>query len=371
MVKNIRFLFKLWFGGLVFMAGILLVYGPLYGQASADGAARNTSYFALPLVFSNPESGVGVGAGFLTRFYWGGDSLTRESNVQLGGAYTTKEQILSYAFYQIFTPKSQQYFYGELGFYDFNYLYYGQGNNTQLNQEEVFFFDLFRLRFSGLQRVFKQHYAGLRWFYDYWDIKEIASGGILEANMPLGTQGGVSSSLGFEYLYDSRNDVFYPSQGKFLEFAFMGQNRFTGGDFEYLRFTSSCSFYRSFKEKTILAVNFKTDWLRGQTAFFDLPQLGGLNNLRGYYLGRFRENYAQLLQVEIRQPVWGRFKAVAFAGAGNVSATLDEALQNNLQLAGGAGVRFQILKNSQANIRLDLAWGDGPLQVYVGVGEAF
>ena len=109
----------------------------------------------------------------------------------------------------------------------------------------------------------------------------------------------------------------------------------------------------------------------GQAAFFDLPQLGGLNNLRGFYLGRFRESFMQMLQTELRQQLIWRFKMAAFAGVGSVADELNALTQNQLHLATGLGLRYKILKSSNAHLRLDFAWGDGPMQIYIGISEAF
>ena len=348
-----------------------LLSGSLHSQAQKDSTKKDFSIIGFPLVFSNPESGFGVGAGGLVSFKWGDDTLTRESNMQLGGAYTSKNQILSYGFFQVFTPKNKQYFFGELGFYDFNYLFYGLGNETELPNEEVFFFDLYRLRLTALQKIKTRHYLGLRWYFDYWIIKDIEEEGFLAQEQPLGAAGGPTSALGGVYLIDTRNDVFYPTKGTFLEFGLLGQSAITGGDLNHGRFTSNLSWYQSLSPSTILATNFKNDWLWGQAGFFNLPQLGGLNNLRGYYLGRFRGNFMQLLQTELRQTIYGRFKMAAFAGVGSVADALVDIPQNKLHLASGLGLRYKVLKNSKAHIRLDFAWGDGPMQIYVGVAEAF
>jgi hypothetical protein len=375
MIQILRIISSNWIGpALIFKVRwltLLLLMSTICSYAQKDSAKKDFSIIAFPLVFSNPESGFGAGAGGLASFKWGNDTLTRESNLQLGGAYTSKEQILSYGFFQVFTSKNKQYFFGELGFYDFNYFFYGLGNETQLSNEEVFFFDLYRLRLTALQKIKPRHYLGLRWYFDYWQIKDIEEAGFLAQEQPLGLAGGPTSALGGVYLIDTRNDVFYPAKGTFLEFALLGQNALTGGNFSHGRLTSNLSWYQTLSSSTILATNFKNDWLWGEAGFFNLPQLGGLNNLRGYYLGRFRGNFMQLLQTELRQAIYGRFKMAAFAGVGSVAYALADIPQNKLHLATGLGLRYKVLKNSKAHLRLDFAWGDGPMQVYVGIAEAF
>lgn len=357
MVKSLKFIF-LW----PFLAW------SCYGQNSPEESARD--FLVFPVGFSNPESGLGFGAGGVYGYRTAADSLTRNSNLQLVAAYTTRQQILSYFSWEHFAPKNRQYHYGEIGYYDFSYLFYGLGNETSLADEEAFYFDLFRLQSTNYWRVRTNTYLGVRLFYDYWFIKNFDSEGLLADLSPVGINGGHSLAFGPAFLYDSRSDPFYPRQGLYAEISALGQSKFYS-NFENLWLNLDLRLFETFRERWTLALNYRNSFRPGASvAFFDLPALGGFRALRGYYLGRFRGRMMQFLQTELRFPIWWKFRATAYAGAGQVwSDESDNA--GPLHLAYGLGLRYRIFKTSKLNLRFDLAWGDGPMQLYFGIGEAF
>ena len=100
--------------------------------------------------------------------------------------------------------------------------------------------------------------------------------------------------------------------------------------------------------------------------------LGGANSMRGIYSGRYRDKNQLVMQAEYRLPIAGRFGAVAFAGAGDVSRTATGYSFNTLKYSYGAGVRFAVDKKEKLNIRLDYGMaGPGNSGVYFQLGEAF
>jgi len=109
----------------------------------------------------------------------------------------------------------------------------------------------------------------------------------------------------------------------------------------------------------------------GEAPFQIMSFLGGMNFMRGYYMGRFRDNNAIILQGEYRMPVWWRFGAVAFASAGDVAYKIDQFKLSDFKVTFGVGIRFAIDPKERINFRLDFAWADDSSGIYFTVVEAF
>lgn len=82
--------------------------------------------------------------------------------------------------------------------------------------------------------------------------------------------------------------------------------------------------------------------------------LGGMERMRGYYEGRYRDRNCVMTQVELRQRVYRRHGVAAWIGAGNVWG-VDSFAWNHTLCSFGVGYRFEFKK--RMNIRLDYGWG--------------
>lgn len=339
--------------------------------AGQDTATSDSSlnWIAFPIAFASPESGLGLGGGALGTFQWGGDTSIRQSYIQSTLGYTTKNQLLTFASWELFTP-SDLYLYGEMGYYRYSYLFHGLGNRTDFHQSENFDFNLFRSKITALRHLGGGHYLGLRWFYDSWSDLGIKPDGQLAEQVP-GNQGARTSNLGLVYQLDTRQPVYFPRRGLYLSTSILAQGQLTGATYNNQRWTFTGNYYWSPWKRSTLAFQYQQQFLRGTVAFYDQALLGGFQTLRGYYLGRFRGHHLQVLRGAWRQRIFHRWAAVVFGGTGRVSRQFPDIWKARLHLAWGLGIRFRPLKYSDLNVRLDLAWGDGPAQIYFGVGEAF
>ncbi|HEX9620629.1 MAG TPA: hypothetical protein VF989_10860, partial [Polyangiaceae bacterium] len=102
-----------------------------------------------------------------------------------------------------------------------------------------------------------------------------------------------------------------------------------------------------------------------------LAMLGGDELLRGYFLGRYRDENLGALETEYRFPLYWRFGGVAFAGAGQVADGLEDLGGEPTRWAVGAGLRFSLNDDEHLNLRLDFGVGPGTHGIYVTAREAF
>jgi hypothetical protein len=109
----------------------------------------------------------------------------------------------------------------------------------------------------------------------------------------------------------------------------------------------------------------------GDVPFTSMPELGGDDQLRGMFQGRFRDQGASSAQVELRHPVFWRFRAVVFGAAGQVFPSLGEALALPPHWSVGGGLRFELDEVSHSVLRLDVGAGPDGTGFIFNFGEAF
>lgn len=341
----------------------------LKAQPAADSSAsvRKFSFFGVPLAFYSPDTRWGGGAAGI--FTFPGNPL--RSSITFSFAYTQRRQVLAWIPFQWYHRNGNWRAYGELGWYRYLYQYFGIGNEYADDFLETYTARFPRVRSTVARRWQNtRHFFGLRYNLDDYHISDVQPDGDLAVGKIPGARGGFSSSPGLVWLYDSRDSPFFPSKGILTESSFVFENRFSGSDFQYVRWTGEVSAYQK-AGRNILAVNAMAVFSTAGAPFFLMPQLGGTRRLRGYPDGRFRDKHLLLLQAEGRIPLFWRLKAVAFGGVGSVFGTSGEALRLRSNL--GGGLRFEFDKKQHINVRLDYGFGIGTKHsgAYLTVGEAF
>lgn len=349
------------------------------GQGLAQKSLSDTTdpykpvYTVLPLVYYTPETGLGFGAGGVMTYRYRGDKPdSKPSQLQLGLSYTLMDQILSYLSYRTFWNDDKFLAYGEVGYYRYIYNYYGNGPQTELEAEEIFSFTLPRIRLNLLCELYPGVYAGVRYWYDNFDIYEVDTGGILETQPVVGSKGGSAAGLGLVVNVDSRDNQLYPMDGWYVELVALPHRGAFGSDFNFTRYSLDVATYFTIFKEQVLAFNFYGESNVGNVPFHQMAQLGGQRQLRGLYQGRYRDKNDILFQVAYRWMFLKRFGAVAFYGVGNVAPELTAFQLSNTVQTYGAGLRFKLSKHRKFNIRGDVGFSPGEgAKYYLTFTEAF
>lgn len=362
------------FGFVLAIASLLAV--PTVGQEDFTGKPffkKLKGLVVVPVVYFTPETQWAGGFGGVYTFRFPDeDATTTGSQVTFGGAYTQQRQVLSYVSGRLYWGQEANVAYGEVGYYIYNYFFYGVGNGFGQDAEELYGVTYPRVRLNYLRRLGPNWYGGIRYWYDGYQITETLEGGLLAAGDVPGSSGGRVSSLGLVSNYDTRDQIFWPSRGTFAEAAFMNAGSWTGSAFNYSRFSLDVSHFRSLPWGHVLAGNLWTDLTFGNPPFYDMPFVGGTKRMRGYYQGRYIDKNVWITQVEYRAPVVWRFSAVAFFNLGSVSPTVSGFGQTPLRYTYGGGLRFQVDEENKVNLRFDVGIpADGDAAFYLTVGEAF
>lgn len=363
------------------MKGVLLVilgFFALQILAQSDDSLKtevekNFRAYPLPVVYYTPETRFAFGAVTLFNFRFKGESAeSRNSQFQLGGAYTQNDQMLFYAPYQFFLKENKYNIFGQFYYYNYSYNFYGVGNDVPKDYEELYFVNIPRVRINATQLVRKNLYFGFRYWFDEFDIQETEENGLLSQNLVEGADGGTISSLGFVALYDSRDNYNYPENGAWFEILALPNRKELGSDFNFIRFSLDYVKYHKVASKSVFVVNLFGVSNFGEVPFNEMAFIGGRSKMRGYYEGRFRDKHLWMVQAEWRQEIKGKIGAVAFGGVGGVASEINNFELNNIVPSAGLGIRYRMDESDKINIRLDYGVGlYGSSGIYLTFGEAF
>ena len=353
----------------------------LMGLAPADTIPKRVALIPLPLVYYTPETRLAYGVALTATLRFRRDSAfadARPSQVTFGAAYTQNKQLLVYLPFQVFYAHNTYYINGEVGYYRYNYYYYGLGQ--QEVPRELYGVNFPRLRLNVFRRVLPRLpqgklYAGLRYQAEDYDVTTVEPNGLLASGTVPGGRGSRLTGGGLGVFYDSRDNVFYPAKGLVADFTLLYQNRSVehgaGPTTRFNRYAADVSSYHALGKRAILAMNYFASFTAGVAPFNALSLLGGGKRMRGYYEGHFRDQNVALLQSELRLDVYKRLGAVVFGSVGALGSGQPLLRLDEPKAAYGAGLRFALTKRDRLNLRVDYGLARQSSGFYLTVGEAF
>jgi hypothetical protein len=248
----------------------------------------------------------------------------------------------------------------------------GIGNDVSIEDvEEV---STTRLKFVnyGLIQVVKNLYLGIGVdLTNYTNIEYDSTSFLVEDNV-LGTEGGTSTGLGFAAVYDSRDNRYNAYKGYYAALKTMTFPSWMGNPYLYSSYNLDLRTYINPWYKHVIAFQGTTSWRTGDVPFYELAQLGGEDQMRGYYKGALRDKVLVDCQMEYRMPVWKIIGITGFIGTGRVAESYSNLSTDGFWLSYGGGLRIKVDSAHNTNLRLD--WGFGPNGVngfYINFAEAF
>ncbi len=165
----------------------------------------------------------------------------------------------------------------------------------------------------------------------------------------------LNTNIGLFAQYDTRDITFNASKGIYLKAEIKWYPKWLGNTGRHFgRFALTFDAYQKLWKGAILAYDLYTDITIGQPSWHMYAKLGGMERMRGYYEGRYRDKRLVENQLELRQKIYRRHGIVGWIGAGQVWGT-EKFQWANTVYSFGCGYRFEFKK--RMNIRLDYGWG--------------
>jgi len=322
----------------------------------------------VPIAMYTPETHVGVGALFV--------HFIRPPH------HRRHERVSSFAFFAIGTTRRQVMLEGHPDFYfgDFHFFgkveyqyfpdtFWGIGPHTRDEDEEDYSRQRFRIKGGAQHRIVGQLHGGLALDLMEYRANYGPDGLFATEDFP-GENGGWTTGLGPSIVYDSRDNHVAAHSGTLVgsSFLWFGApiSRYT-----FRKFVFDARQFFDLGKGHALGTRFYGELQGGDVPYYHLAMLGGDELLRGYYLGRYRDEALAALEVEYRYPIFWRFGGVLFAGAGGVASDASELFHEPIRWAIGGGGRYSLSDADRLNLRLDAGFGIGTWGVYFTAREAF
>ena len=332
-------------------------------------------YLISPFVFYEPETNLVIGAGIKRFYHFGknGDSLTRISNIAGSFQYSLNGQYLIQSQYQIFSNQEKYYSIGYFGYTRFPIMFYGIGNNIDMEKGENVAYDYAIFDNLTYRKIGKSRFLGLGWrYYNMFNV-ESKQNGLLDNNTILGNKGSLVSGLNLSYLFDNRDNILTPSKGSYTQLVYSIHSQITGSTHSFNRWQLDTRYYfKPFKKRQdVLAFQGFGFLSNGDVPFNELGQMGGDMIMRGYYQGSYRDKNLLAIQTEYRLQLLKRWGIVGFVGAGSIADAINNFELHNTKPSYGGGLRFKINRKENVNVRMDYAFGNGQQNIYFFIAEAF
>lgn len=340
-----------------------------------DTTAKSKPQFIVyPIAAYSPETNFEFGLSSLYVRYAKGDTNNRLSEINAFAFYTLAKQYGGVLEHAIYSDKNKWFFLGKLKFQSFPLSYYGIGPSATPQKKATVEAISFQVKERVLHKIHNNIYGGLEFDLQHLGNVNFAVEEGQQVELPLGHEGSTNLGIGFGLLYDNRHNVLNVREGFFAEAAVLHYNDAIGSAYKFTSLFTDIRYFHPIRTRNTLALHTYGQFTFGNAPFNHLAQIGGESMMRGYYLGRFRDQHYLATQVEYRMLPFSfakRFGAAVFAGTGSVFNDADPFHPNKLLLAGGAGLRFQLFPKKDVWLRFDLAFTNEGNGVYIFIGEAF
>ena len=336
---------------------------------------HKTRISAYPYLYYTPETQLAFGAGGIMTFYTGESRILRPSKLTASGYYSTKGQYNLSTGPQVYLADNRVLLGSYLAYGYFIDKFWGIGGDQGDIKHENYASRVWRLQLNGQvpppTRLLKATRVGFKYSLIKYRVADPRSNPFLAGDSIVGSEGGLSSGFGLQWVWDRRDHEFFPEKGLYLQAEALWYAGAFGSDFGYGRYKVDVRHYFRLGPERVIAAQVLGNFASGQAPFYDLPMVGGGNTLRGYYQGRWRDDVVISTQAEVRLPIRGRFGGVVFAGLAEVAPRLSAVSLDNLKFAAGGGLRFRFNQAEKVNLRADVGIGAGSSGLYFGLEEAF
>jgi hypothetical protein len=333
-------------------------------------AWKRHSLLPIPVLFYTPETRWGAGAAALHSY-----RSRPEGRPTVSGAnviYTQNRQITAEFQTTSYLRDEQYVVSAAAGHTEFPDVFFGIGNATLADDEEAYTTRVSRMELDVRRRVSPGMYLGVLYQVRNAVMVDRAEDGRLAGGGVPGSDGGMVSGAGGVGMWDTRDNILFPTTGSFHTASVFRSGGAWGGDFQMTRYSVDLRRYLSVRDGHVLGFQAYLRSVAGDVPFDMLPRLGGQNIMRGTFQGRYRDRHLVAAQTEYRAHLWRRLGLAAFAGAGQVAPELDAISLSDLHYSLGLGFRFMIDPRERMNLRIDLGFGrDGASGVYITVAESF
>lgn len=329
-------------------------------------------WIGYPIVAYSPETSLEFGGAAVLVYYAKQDTNNRLSEIYGFSFLTLENQYGANFEHALYSNKNKWFGLGKIKIQSYPLGYYGIGPNIKGDELAVANANFALVRERILRRVKGNVFLGFE--LDYERLGNVTfdwTEGNESADYILGQNGYSNLGLGLGLVYDTRHNVLNVRHGFLSEIGYLLYEPVWGSTNKLQTlFLDNRAFYKTSK-RNVLGLQMIGQFSNGEVPFNQLSMIGGEMMMRGYYLGKYRDNNMVAFQAEHRWlpfPFSKRLGGAVFAGMGSVSPNLN--FNKSLWTAGG-GLRFLLFPKRDIFTRLDVGMNPDGMGFYLFIGEAF
>ena len=167
--------------------------------------------------------------------------------------------------------------------------------------------------------------------------------------------------------YDSRDTIFTPTRGTFVEASVGLFSEAFGGDDDFQRARLIAMHFIPLSSRWFLGLRADASASFGDAPFYLRPFI----YMRGVPIMRYQGEEVAQLEAELRWQFWKRFSVVGFTGVGAAWNDFERLDDTQTVVAGGAGFRYELARKYRLHMGIDLAFSEHDTAVYIQVGSAW
>lgn len=167
--------------------------------------------------------------------------------------------------------------------------------------------------------------------------------------------------------YDSRDTMFTPTRGTFVEASYGLFGKALGGQDSFQRAALTAIQYFELPAELYLGLRGDAGAAFGDAPFYLHPYV----SMRGVPVMRYQGEEIAQLEAEVRWQFWGRFSLLGFGGAGWAWNDFEHLENKQDVVAGGTGFRYEIARRYGLHMGVDVAFSRDTTAFYVQFGSAW
>ncbi|MCL9774743.1 BamA/TamA family outer membrane protein [Vibrio methylphosphonaticus] len=223
-------------------------------------------------------------------------------------------------------------------------------------------------------RIHDNWFAGPALRVNYFNPTTVPDSALLDDNFEQFKDKPFTWGVGAALQYDSRDVAVNAWRGSFFKTEALTYSEALGSQADYQKLDVEYRYYYSVQEGRVIALLSQYQQAFGDVPYYDMPELGGANSMRGYYQGQYRDRVTAEVTAEYRHTFrrhGGGLSAhgmTLWSGVGAIGNSAED-LSGHAILSYGVGYRYEL--QPRMNIRLDLGMGKHGSAFYFNFTEAF
>jgi hypothetical protein len=167
--------------------------------------------------------------------------------------------------------------------------------------------------------------------------------------------------------YDTRNNVFSPTKGFFIQLTGTYSDTWFGSDALYGRIGVDAIGYFPASKRVMIGLRYGSNYTLGDVPFYARPMI----QMRGVPLMKYQDKNTTLMETEVSVDVSRRWSLLGFAGIGNAYSKISEFENGKSVRTTGGGFRYLLARKFGAKMGMDFAASQDDFAFYFVFGSSW